>query len=128
MIVLTAVGLFSSGCGGSSDSSSSSTTETTKNRARSMAFALTDAGCDPNAATTASGLVTFNVENKGAAGVTELEVIKDKRILGEVENLADGLNGHFSLTLQPGDVRAVLPERDDAGARHAHRDRRDGGE
>ena len=56
-----------------------------------------------------SGLVTFNVENKGAAGVTELEVIKDKRILGEVENLADGLNGHFSLTLQPGEYELYCP-------------------
>ena len=58
-----------------------------------MQFAITDAGCEPNTAETTSGLVTFEVENKGAAGVTELEVIKDKRILGEVENLADGLNG-----------------------------------
>ena len=41
--------------------------------------------------------------------VTELEVIKDKRILGEVENLADGLNGEFSLTLQPGDYELYCP-------------------
>ena len=74
-----------------------------------MEFAITDAGCEPNTAATTSGLVTFNVENKGAAGVTELEVIKDKRILGEVENLADGLNGHFSLTLQPGDYELYCP-------------------
>ena len=74
-----------------------------------MSFALTDAGCDPITAEIASGLVTFEVENKGAAGVTELEVVKDDRILGEVENLADGLSGHFSLTLQPGDYELYCP-------------------
>ena len=36
-------------------------------------------------------------------------MIKDKRILGEVENLADGLNGHFSLTLQPGEYELYCP-------------------
>ena len=83
--------------------------ERSKNGAKTMTFAITDAGCEPNTAETTSGLVTFQVENKGAAGVTELEVIKDKRILGEVENLADGLNGHFSLTLQPGDYELYCP-------------------
>ena len=41
---------------------------TSKNGAKSMSFALTDAGCDPSTAETTSGLVTFKVENKGAAG------------------------------------------------------------
>ena len=85
------------------------TTDGARTAPRRCTFAITDAGCDPSTAETTSGLVTFEVENKGAAGVTELEVIKDKRILGEVENLADGLNGHFSLTLQPGDYELYCP-------------------
>jgi iron uptake system component EfeO len=36
-------------------------------------------------------------------------VIKDKRILGEVENVADGLTAHFSLTLQPGEYELYCP-------------------
>lgn len=74
-----------------------------------MAFTLTDEGCNPITASTESGLITFQVENKGAAGVTELEIVKDKRILGEVENLADGLSGKFSLTMQPGSYELYCP-------------------
>jgi iron uptake system component EfeO len=109
LAALTSFGLLATGCGESTTSSGTTTTTGDKNAARTMEFAITDAGCEPNTAATTSGLVTFNVENKGAAGVTELEVIKDKRILGEVENLADGLNGHFSLTLQPGDYELYCP-------------------
>ena len=109
LVALTSLGLLAAGCGESTTSSGTTTTTGDKNGAKTMEFAITDAGCEPNTAETTSGLVTFNVENKGAAGVTELEVIKDKRILGEVENLADGLNGHFSLTLQPGDYELYCP-------------------
>ena len=87
-------------------------------RSRSPTRAATRLGRDDLRA------VTFKVENTGAAGVTELEVIKDKRILGEVENLAAGLNGGLLAHAPARDVRALLPERDDAGARHAHRQRR----
>jgi iron uptake system component EfeO len=109
-VALTSLGLIAAGCGETTTSSGTTTpTGGSSNGAKTMEFAITDAGCEPNTAATTSGLVTFNVENKGAAGVTELEVIKDKRILGEVENLADGLNGHFSLTLQPGDYELYCP-------------------
>jgi iron uptake system component EfeO len=111
-IVLACLGLLAAGCGESTSTTLTTTTTTgegDRRGARTMSFAITDAGCEPNRAETTSGLVTFEVENKGAAGVTELEVIKDKRILGEVENLADGLNGHFSLTLQPGEYELYCP-------------------
>ena len=109
LVALTSFGLLAAGCGESTTASGTTTTTSDKNGPKTMQFALTDAGCEPNTAETTSGLVTFEVENKGAAGVTELEVIKDKRILGEVENLADGLNGKFSLTLQPGDYELYCP-------------------
>jgi len=109
LVALTSFGLLAAGCGQSTTASGTTTTTSDKNGPKTMQFALTDAGCEPNTAETTSGLVTFEVENKGAAGVTELEVIKDKRILGEVENLADGLNGTFSLTLQPGDYELYCP-------------------
>ena len=90
--------LLAAGCGDSSSPSGTAQGEGNKNDdPRSMTFTITDEGCNPITATTASGPITFQVENKGAAAVTELEIIKDKRILGEVENLADGLSGKFSL-------------------------------
>jgi iron uptake system component EfeO len=109
LVALTSLGLLAAGCGESTTASGTTTTTSDRNGPKTMQFAITDAGCEPNTAETTSGLVTFQVENKGAAGVTELEVIKDKRILGEVENLADGLNGKFSLTLQPGDYELYCP-------------------
>jgi iron uptake system component EfeO len=102
---LAALGLLAAGCGGSS--SSMPAEESTA--IQSVSLALTDAGCDPGALEIASGPVTFEVENKGASAVTELEVIREKRILGEVENLADGLSGEFTLTLQPGTYELYCP-------------------
>src|SRR4029079_19146622 len=77
--------------------------------ARHAAVTLTDAGCSPAALKLPSGPTTFNVTNKGAAAVTELEVMKGSRILGEVENVADGLHNSFSLTLQPGTYTLNCP-------------------
>jgi iron uptake system component EfeO len=108
-VAVTTIGVLTAGCGSSSDAATTTASETTKNGSKTVAFTLTDAGCDPISAETTSGLVTFKVENTGASGVTELEVIKDKRILGEVENLAAGLNGGFSLTLQPGTYELYCP-------------------
>ena len=125
VLALASVGPLCAGCGGSTTDGASADDEQGIN---AVSFALTDAGCDPSTAEITSGPVTFQVENKGAAGVTELEVIKDKRILGEVENLADGLSGEFSLTLQPGTYELYCPNGTTRGARHADRDRRDGRE
>jgi iron uptake system component EfeO len=100
-----ALSLLAAGCG---DSSSSAQAEGGKT-VQSVSVTLTDAGCDPAAIELTSGPVTFEVENKGASAVTELEVIKSKRILGEVENLADGLSGTFTLTLQPGTYELYCP-------------------
>ena len=105
-LALASVGLLCAGCGEATTGSASVDDEQGIN---SASFALTDAGCDPSTAEIASGPTTFEVENKGAAAVTEFEVIKDKRILGEVENLAAGLSGEFSLTLQPGTYELYCP-------------------
>jgi iron uptake system component EfeO len=68
-----------------------------------MSFKLTDAGCDPHNAEAPAGPITFEVENAGSSSVTELEVLDGETILGEVENLSDGLSGNFSLTLEKGE-------------------------
>ena len=81
------------GCGDSDDAPAGAT---------KLSFKLTDAGCDPAQASAPAGPVTFDVTNDGAAGVTELEVLDGDSILGEKENLSDGLSGSFTLTLDPG--------------------------
>ena len=78
---------------------------------RTVQVRLTPAGCDPATLTLPAGPTTFQVRNDGAAGVTELEVLDaaGKRVLGEVENLAPGLHGSFSLNLAAGGYQLKCP-------------------
>src|SRR4029077_5962881 len=86
--------LFAIACGSSDDAPQG---------ARKMAFKLTDEGCEPHTAKTAAGPTTFEVESAGSSKVTELELLDGDTILGEVENLSEGLSGSFSLTLEKGE-------------------------
>lgn len=99
-----------SGCG---DSSSKAAAEGTSN-AREVAVKLTDAGCEPSELEIPSGATTFKVSNDAADAVTEFEVIKGDRILGEVENIVPGFSGDFALTLQPGTYELYCPNGDSA--------------
>jgi iron uptake system component EfeO len=88
------VALLAAGCGAGDDGPAG---------AKKMSFKLTDAGCNPHNAKAPAGPITFEVENAGSSSVTELEVLDGETILGEVENLSDGLSGNFSLTLEKGE-------------------------
>ncbi|HEV7481545.1 MAG TPA: iron uptake system protein EfeO [Solirubrobacterales bacterium] len=95
--IALAVGLlavFAAACGSSEDAPAG---------AKKMSFKLTDAGCDPHNAKAPAGPITFEVENDGSSKVTEMEVLDGETILGEKENLSDGLSGSFSLTLEEGE-------------------------
>jgi len=94
------------GCG--SDSKSSGTT-TGASAHKEVAVKITDAGCEPAKLTLAAGPTTFMVENDGATKVTEYEILDGATILGEVENIAPGLSGKFSLTLKPGTYTTYCP-------------------
>ncbi len=96
--------LFAAGCGSSDDAPAG---------AKKMAFTLTDAGCEPNSAKAPAGPINFEVENAGTSKVTELEVLDGETILGEVENLSDGLSGSFALTLEKGEYTLYCPGGDE---------------
>jgi iron uptake system component EfeO len=89
------IALLVAGCGSSDDKAPAG--------AKSMAFKLTDAGCDPHDAKAPAGPINFEIENEGSAGVTELEVLDGETIIGEKENLTEGLSGSFALTLEQGE-------------------------
>ncbi|HVX32445.1 MAG TPA: iron uptake system protein EfeO [Solirubrobacterales bacterium] len=92
---LSLVALSVAACGSSSDDAPAGAEE--------LAFKLTDAGCEPHDARTHAGPINFEVENGGTASVTELEVLDGETILGERENITEGLQGSFALTLEEGE-------------------------
>jgi iron uptake system component EfeO len=70
---------------------------------------IDDEGC-PAKLTTKAGPNTFKVSNTGSSGdVSEFEIVSGSRIIGEIENIAPGLNGEFSLTLKPGTYATKCP-------------------
>jgi iron uptake system component EfeO len=69
---------------------------------RTVTIELTDAGCSPSRLSIPAGPTTFQATNKGSGKATEFEVLKGSRVLGEKENITEGLSGSFSLDLGPG--------------------------
>jgi iron uptake system component EfeO len=92
------------GCGSSEDTPAS---------AQALSFQLTDAGCVPHTAETRSGPTVFEVENAGTSKVSEFEVLDGEKIMGEKENLSDGLSGSFTLSLDPGKYTLYCPGGDE---------------
>ena len=59
-----------------------------------------------------AGPVTFTVANTSAPGITEMELLRDQRIVGEKENLAPGLDPvSFTVTLDGGSYSCTAPAR-----------------
>ncbi|MGA5656135.1 iron uptake system protein EfeO [Rahnella contaminans] len=66
--------------------------------------------CEVDHNSAKAGPVTFNVVNKTATAITELELLSNNRILGEKENLAPGLPAvKFTLTLDGGKYQIYCP-------------------
>jgi len=89
------------GCGSSS--------EDVPTGAKKLSFKLTDDGCVPHSASAPAGPILFEVENAGTSAVTEFEVLEGDSVLGEKENLAEGLSGSFSLDLEEGKYTIYCP-------------------
>jgi iron uptake system component EfeO len=96
--------LFLSACGSSEDPPPG---------AKKLSFELTDEGCLPHSVSAPAGPITFEAENTGSSKVTEIEVMEGEEILGEKENLSEGLSGSFSLTLDAGKYTVYCPGGDD---------------
>src|SRR4051794_26088719 len=77
--------------------------------AKKISFKLTDAGCEPHDAKAPAGPIVFEIENAGTSKVTEMEVMDGEKVLGEEENIADGLSGSFTATLGAGEYTLYCP-------------------
>ncbi len=95
--------VFASACGSSEDVPAGATR---------ISFELTDAGCEPHDATAPAGPIDFEIENAGSTAGTEMEIMDGEKVLGEQENLTEGLSGGFSLTLDAGKYTIYCPHGD----------------
>jgi iron uptake system component EfeO len=94
LTVCAVAALGVAGCGSSSNGSKGS---------KKVAVTLVDSGCTPSQIKVASGPVTFDVTNGGTSKVSEMELKNPSGIiLGESENVVEGVPGRFSLNLKPG--------------------------
>lgn len=77
--------------------------------AKTISFMLTDGGCEPHDAQAPAGPIAFEIENAGTTKVTEVEIMEGDKVLGEEENITEGLEGTFSATLEPGKYTIYCP-------------------
>ena len=92
------------GCGSSGSGSKDS---------KRVAVTLVDDGCTPSQIKVASGPVTFDITNGGTSKVSEMELKNSSGIiLGESENVVEGVPGRFSLNLKPGNYVVSCPNGD----------------
>jgi iron uptake system component EfeO len=115
-----AVALALSACGsstGAAKSTPGSASSSAANGVNAVKVTLandtgTDA-CSLDNAKVPAGPVTFTVTNSSAPGITEMELLKDQRIVGEKENLAPGLDPvSFTVTLDGGAYKVYCPGAD----------------
>jgi len=67
-------------------------------------------GCALDTSSVPAGPVTFTVVNASAPGITEVELLRDQRIVGEKENLAPGLDPvSFTVSLDGGSYQLYCP-------------------
>jgi iron uptake system component EfeO len=96
-----------SACGGSS-SGDGATTPAAGSRHATVTITQA-AGCELSATTFPAGALTFDVTNKDATGVTEVELERGERIVGEKENLPPGFSGTFSVNVDGGSYTLYCP-------------------
>jgi iron uptake system component EfeO len=66
-------------------------------------------GCELNTTEFAAGGITFNITNKDATSVSEVELLSGERILGEKENVPAGLGGQFAVKVDAGKYTVYCP-------------------
>jgi iron uptake system component EfeO len=81
--------------------------------ARSVTVTITAAdGCAPDAAVLRAGAVTFLIDNVDATAVSEVELLRGQRIVGEKENVPPGFTGTFTVTVAAGSYTLYCPGAD----------------
>jgi iron uptake system component EfeO len=66
-------------------------------------------GCTSDRLEFDAGAITFNISNRDANAVSEVELQSGQRIVGEKENLPPGLSGSFSVNIDAGTYTLYCP-------------------
>ncbi|MBY8886009.1 EfeM/EfeO family lipoprotein [Streptomyces sp. PTM05] len=97
-------------CGGSTHGHSTSSAKAAGGDPRKAVVDITAAdGCSVNTRSFPAGALTFNVTNKDATAVSEVELQSGARIVGEKENLPPGFSGSFSVNVDAGSYTLYCP-------------------
>lgn len=113
-VLALAAGWAVGACGSSSDVAKSPASTTAASGANTVSVTLANDGgkdgCTLDTTSVPAGPVTFKVTNSSAPGITEMELLKDQRIVGEKENLAPGLDPvTFTVSLDGGQYEVYCP-------------------
>jgi iron uptake system component EfeO len=107
-LVLTACGSSSSAGDNAGSPPTASTGSTSTSRVANVTVTAAN-GCQASATNLPAGPLTFNIANKDAAAVSEVELLKGDQIIGEKENLPPGFNGTFSVNIDAGNYTLYCP-------------------
>ncbi|WP_216363436.1 iron uptake system protein EfeO [Subtercola boreus] len=118
--VITGIALGSmllAGCAGTASTGTSTGSSSAadgsapvSNGAAQVKVTLSGNDCAMDFASAPAGPVTFEITNSDAAGLSEVELMSDKRILGERENIVAGLKASsFTVTLTGGTYQLNCP-------------------
>jgi iron uptake system component EfeO len=66
-------------------------------------------GCTPNHTEFPAGGITFDIINRDATAVSEVELLDGEQIVGEKENLPPGLRGSFAVRVDAGTYTLYCP-------------------
>jgi iron uptake system component EfeO len=109
-LALLAASPLAAACGSDGGSAASGKAEkATAVAAHTVTVKVTDAGCKPDHPSIKAGPVTFRVKNQNATAVSEVELRRGERIMGEKENLSPGFSGSFSLRVDGGSYSLYCP-------------------
>jgi iron uptake system component EfeO len=97
-------------CGSSAKSATPTTVAGAGADARTASVTITaNDGCTPDHTSFPAGALTFQIENKDATAVSEVELLSGERIVGEKENLPPGFRGTFAVQVSGGSYTMYCP-------------------
>ena len=97
-----------SACGASSSGGGTPTGPAAGGRTATVMITAAD-GCQISSTSFPAGALTFDITNKDATGISEVELVSGERIVGEKENLPPGFAGSFVVNVDGGTYSLYCP-------------------